>query len=247
MDPISTIQPQAPVAPKYPLLPVFLTLLFLLSSLYLAYQNMQLQKQITLLQNAPSPPISIIPPTPTTNPTTDWNIYTDNILKFSFKYPQLVTVDTINRDDGRGREYILSSGQTITVLSKYSSGETNILMNTNSTGEIQIGQVLWKSFYVPKGYPEPAVGAGKPIFALQAELSKYLIIVTLNNQSNITNEQKDILSTFKFLDQTAPTPTCTPLPGCAYSQDPGGVVCKIGEKTATGGSWCTRPTERLNN
>jgi hypothetical protein len=49
---------------------------------FLAYQNWQLQKQISSLQVTPSPT-----PTATTDPTADWKLFTSHSLNYSLRYP----------------------------------------------------------------------------------------------------------------------------------------------------------------
>ena len=65
MDPQIPVTPQSPKLPLAPiLLLVSLTVLFLGSTFYLAYQNLQLQKQIKALQTSPIYQIPPISPTP---------------------------------------------------------------------------------------------------------------------------------------------------------------------------------------
>lgn len=86
MDP-QAVPPQAPPAPKYPLVPFLLALLFFLISLFLAYQNMQLQKQITQLSIQSSPtPIVQRQPSAETN-IANWKTYTVSGSQASFMYP----------------------------------------------------------------------------------------------------------------------------------------------------------------
>ena len=87
MDPITP-------TPKSSILPIVLSI-FLCVSLagvsLLAYQNMQLQRQIAILQSQPTPTPSVANPplaeTPTVDPTSSWKTYTNDKFKFSIKYP----------------------------------------------------------------------------------------------------------------------------------------------------------------
>jgi hypothetical protein len=204
--------PQSPPSPKKPKdnhwISILAMAIFVVLTLgvvaFLYYQNQALKNMLASYQT----PLPSSAPVATSDPTADWKVFSDDILKFSFKYPAQLTLNKIFRDDGTGEEFKLSSGENITVFTKYSSNQVNSFMNTTPTGEVKIGQTLWKTFYVPKGVPEPQVGAGNPIFALQTELNKHLIVVTLINQSKITEEQNQILSTFKFTEtNTTPKPT----------------------------------------
>jgi len=87
MDP-QTQPPQTPEPKHFPFIQIFLAFLVLLLAAvtaYLAYKNMQLQKQIAEL----SKPISIVSPKPTVkadDPTANWKTYKDDVYKFEIKY-----------------------------------------------------------------------------------------------------------------------------------------------------------------
>ena len=91
MDPelIPIPQPQTKPTRRF-LLPLLLTTVVILAAIssLLAYQNLQLQKQIMFLQN---PPISPIPPSPAEalakEGTANWKTYTTATYNFSFSYP----------------------------------------------------------------------------------------------------------------------------------------------------------------
>lgn len=89
MDP-EPVPPQVPQLPKSPLFP--LLILLLVTTLLLAYQNMQLKKQIVALQIFPIPPISQITPTTTVDPTENWQTYQDVKSGYSFAYPNGLTI-----------------------------------------------------------------------------------------------------------------------------------------------------------
>jgi len=94
------------VKKSFPILTVILVLFLILSLAgtgYLAYQNMQLTKQITQMKVTPIPtayvspnPISYTSPTPTStaDPTAGWKSYTWQ--GFSFKYPNDWDLNTRN-------------------------------------------------------------------------------------------------------------------------------------------------------
>ena len=179
---------------------IILAAFFFTSTLFLLYLNLNINRFVT------PTPVTItqqtgITPTITTIPTADWKIYEDKTVGISFNHPSKFTIELQPRDDGSGVNYLFAPDYVISlsVLKKYSDIAAKYFMNTTSDGEMKIGDNLWKTYFVPKGYPEGTVGAGKPIYALQIEINKNLVTLVLYNQSNITDEQFQILSTFKFI------------------------------------------------
>ncbi len=78
-----TVNTVEPVKPKpsfaVPLLSI-LTLVLVASTGFLAYQNMQLQKQVAALTTT-------VIPSAVSDPTANWKTYTNNKIQLSFKYP----------------------------------------------------------------------------------------------------------------------------------------------------------------
>lgn len=68
---------------KFPVMSLVLSLfiiVLLVSTVFLYYQNMQLKNMLASYQNPASP-------TPTTNPTADWETYSNALMNFSINYP----------------------------------------------------------------------------------------------------------------------------------------------------------------
>lgn len=206
---------QIPLDPhKLPLIPMLLSLfviILLIVSGYLFYQNMQLKNMLANYQSTPTPVLTISPtPTLLADPTADWKTYTDDILKFSFKHPSKFSIEIQPKDDGRGISYLFAPNyiSILNVLTKYSIDDTKYFMNTTSSGNVIIGDYSWKTYFLPKGSPEGTVGTGEPIFILQTEINKKLVTFISYNQTNITEEQSQILSTFKFIDTSTSSYQC---------------------------------------
>ncbi len=97
--PIPQTTPNPRSVPKPPIQTILIIIILILigSSVYLGYQNMQLQKQIKQMQNIPTP-------TPTETPfpsrpqpvISGWKLYTDlSNGDFSFEYPNFMPDPTI--------------------------------------------------------------------------------------------------------------------------------------------------------
>src|SRR3989304_6625071 len=89
VSPIAPVPPAPTSPPQKPFFPILITILvlFLLSAVgLLAYQNWTLQQQISTLQAQPTPAPSLTP-TPTTDPTANWETYTVRTVGLEFKLP----------------------------------------------------------------------------------------------------------------------------------------------------------------
>jgi len=185
--------------------PVFLIIIAALfvSVLYLLYLNFNKTPTTSIAPETGIIPTEKVIPT-IIDETADWKTYSDNISEITFKYPPKFSIGMQFQDSGNGVSYIFAPDHQISlsIQNKYSATDASYFMNTTSNGQIKIANNLWKTYFVPNGYPEGTVGSGDPIFALQTEINKKLVIFTLFNQSNITDEQFKILSSFKFIDAT---------------------------------------------
>lgn len=213
MDPQSP-EPLAPQPRRFPLLPSLLVLLLGISSGFLGYQNWQLQKEISSLSSLP-------PSSPTLNPTTNWQTYTDKQKSFSFQYPQDWTTDDEQLLGSRKEIDFIYNRTTVLALS--------IIANyNNATGkpfkslEEYIGQRITKARNITTGNLN-----GKLITDTGEEghvIPYQEAILFSPNNTNILslyyqaayyeNPQADeilnqILSTFQFLEQTANWKTYT--------------------------------------
>jgi hypothetical protein len=74
------------------------TIVLFISTMILAYQNLQLRHQTASRQTSP-PAVVVVSPTPksvqTAVPPTGWNIYMDNQLNYTFNYPSAYTLTGI--------------------------------------------------------------------------------------------------------------------------------------------------------
>ena len=217
-----------PQPPRFPLLLVLLSLLsllLLLSTGYLAYQNMQLQKQIKKLS---SQQITTTPST-TPDPTANWKTYTNTSWDISFKYPA-EWVDIIPSG-----ESFISEGSANKVNLRIDKGRyyNNVPLDPYSTAfTVAVGQHpggdnentkiadikvdghdaviismdgLQSTQEAPSFLYDYIVRDGNSLFTLS-----FWSADGAKSKENITNQKQtfdQILSTFKFIDQPTTTPT----------------------------------------
>lgn len=67
---------------------IILTTLSILTSGWLYYQNIQLQKQIVQLSIKPSPTPTSFPETPPADPTANWKTYNDKYQNYTIRIPE---------------------------------------------------------------------------------------------------------------------------------------------------------------
>ena len=196
-----TLSPQK----SSPILPILFVLLILLaaSTIYLGYQNMQLQKQIKELSMKQITP----PSSPTPNSTANWKTYTNANLGFSFHYP--------------GGAYKINEYNTLVSIGADQTGglmfEVEKKPNTIISREFDADKLTYKE-YIDLKLPEPILKNGIvngyqeqetvfPSAAQGADMRKIYFqqgsdVYTVILQPD-ANDIKDtifdqILSTFKF-------------------------------------------------
>ena len=188
---------------SFPWLPIIFSLLFaatLAAGAFFFFRMQSLQKQLTTT-NSPSPTASA-EVLAKEDPTSNWQTYSDQSNNLSFKHPASYTIEIQPRDDGRGKSYLFKPDYLVnlSVLSKYSVTEAKNFMGTASSGNIMIGEINWQTYYLEHG-TSGTVGEEVTRFAVQSEINKHIVTFTFLNQNNITDDQKQILSTFRFAGQ----------------------------------------------
>lgn len=194
------------------------------------YASFILEKVLSSSPYSPPPPARVTQPTPTPDETANWKIYENTALKYSVKYPsdklvrlicpheELILIkrepnelrDEINRpdcyradrydievvtsvgDDGRLDEEPKSSGFYDEVTKE----------------EVKVGDLAARKYTasrIPKDQYE------SPIWYAEAFINHDVRIHQIYTEDKQLLPIFDkILSTFKFLDQTTPTPTSNP-------------------------------------
>ncbi len=205
------------------------------STAFLAYQNMQLKQQLTVLNQSKAPT-----PTPIGDPTTNWNTYTNEQYKISFRYPNDLIINDI-QDSPRG----INNSNVIIGLS----------LIDPKTHVVKIMFTIHKSNKITD--LPPNVGDGIVTKVNDLEITTYatsgafipdqkFIRITGEDrkiyQFSYTQSLKDpklidqILSTFKFLDKA----TSIPCGGIAGTTCPAGYVCEMTAMYPDASGTCTK-------
>lgn len=206
-------------------------ILSLASVAFLYFQNQKLKDMVSSYQATPSPT-----PTETPDPTTTWKIYTDPQNKFSFKYPQSANSKNIYTND-LIRIYLDNENQNrvLIAIDQVKSSETDPsewwkLQKTESYSKLlnNCFTTNQTSKLMSLHYPENTVKEfNKNILIAKAKGTEecgiwpyqitFLLIPNNEGFLKVTYEagysvqSEQIISTFKFLENTGASPTPTQL------------------------------------
>lgn len=209
MDP-EPIQPTPPASSQFSLIPVILAIVFFISTILLAYQNWQLQKQIQIFKSKPNYTSQNIPPSPTitTPQIADWKSITGTSFAYqnsvysgyTFKYPPTCryTTTTLECKTPANDTFtiVINAGGhglgDITVLKKdeiksYPAGNVKASLWKGTTND-RIGGVYW--FYKTNKVQEDF------LFGFE------LVDASTKSQTDAEDTIDQILSTFTFIDAT---------------------------------------------
>lgn len=198
---------------------------------------------IYLSQNYQPKPKPIVPkPTPTTAPsptptdeTTNWKTYSQNVLRYYFKYPNNWRVYELKSYPYDGYPGIIDNNEIIVTTSdKFPRIQTDnsdqyIGFTISETGDVlerikkvQIpdtagnkSNVIEKNINGLKAYEETQSDGDKMIYFPYKDKTGGILVTILSPtvKSGNIEQVNQILSTFKFTD-SSPTPTCVPRPAC---------------------------------
>ena len=198
------------------LLALLSVLLFNLTA-YLFYQNLQLQKQITRLTNQ-AKDVGLAPePIPTEFQTANWKTYTNTQYNFSFKYPPSWISSSESPRPGNVHDPVQEQSFEVYLVSDFNTYDEWVDGRRQSEVQkpqaLQIGglsavKIVGKGtrqdgtdFYII----DIVIKYNDKVFNLGGDLRSH-DQERINKFSELNNQ---ILSTFKFLDQSTDTPTST--------------------------------------
>lgn len=204
--PTPFVLPEPPKKKSFAWLLILVFLFLLASTGVLAYQYYQLKTQVA----SPAPSPFLVPsltPTPSQDPTADWKTYTSTNLGFSFHYPpnSIIKTDTLSIDGSlEFNNFILFVEKTNDTLTNY----VNKLKDTNGTALVtknigDIPTIEWVGAF--KNAPTHYISFENKGYVYSFGITPLDDMTSFN--PNNTNLLDQILSTFKFLDDTKPDPS----------------------------------------
>lgn len=162
-----------------------------------------LEEQVSTMEEVkipPQPTLSPAPsPTPITDQTADWKVHSSSHFGFSMKYPVDLALDVDTSEENLNLIFEPNTNKAF-VFQANNNNEYDSLIIINTAEALTIGDVEWKISRLPSrtvdfGYRVPG---GGPFYVLQAKNNNHLYAWVIAGES-LTEEQNQILSTFKFL------------------------------------------------
>lgn len=201
-----------PEAPKHKSLTLQIILFLILTlgvGAYFAYTNGYLEKFIPTSPTQTNAPIVESTPTPTIDPTADWETYINENAKYSYKYPPNWNAATVK--SGK----VLTAGSLFGPNATENSGLGGVEMKPDTRtvdqyidGLIQngvIGSILQEKLTINgiDGIKVKHSGGGAPLngYSLYFKKDIYIYTIYINSwdNSDVVNFDQ-ILSTFKFVE-----------------------------------------------
>jgi len=140
-------------------------------------------------------------PTKTQDETANWKTYTNGYFNLSMKYPSDIVHTSYGDDFGKSGYVIFErDGKELLVLNlvdKFAPGGVGNFMGSKPLSKRTIGGKEWDyyNFY----YQDKVVITLKyNVIAFETVNNNFLYSFVFNNQTKLTSEQDQILSTFKF-------------------------------------------------
>lgn len=126
----------------------------------------------------------------------DWQTYRNEEYGFEFKYPKQESF----REHNPSQEFIQIFTDSVRIKAtknRYIDESSDWFLDTPPNGEFILGNITWKTFFLPNGYCD-GPGCSVPIYAVNTRRENVVYSVTFGEKQQISDLQKQILSTFKF-------------------------------------------------
>jgi len=226
----------------------FFILILLASTGFLYYQNQQLKKQLAGYQTQPTP-------SPTFDPTADWKTYTNHTHNISFRYsPSWNLTENVGQvEDNKtyNTKVGLSKGNALITMYLNLNGIGGIPQTYEGKSFILDGHNLYQFNKVNSYNNTKEVGVSDSLTTLGVfkinDITYSIIIAYLadyekSNEENLLREFDQILSTFKFMDQSgAEGKFCGGIAAnLPENQCPEGYQCKLDGNYPDASGVCTK-------
>ena len=132
--------------------------------------------------------------------------YANEYYNFAVDYPSDVNIYV--QSDGPFQLIVYTDPKNpfyIRATKDFLPSDVAYFLDTSPIAETKYGTYVWQTYYLPNGYGD-AVGFSPPIYALQMQTGDVLYTIVIFNQDSLTELQAHILSTFRILNNSTPTP-----------------------------------------
>jgi len=182
-------------------------IVFGLGGYYLGKQssNKNLVSRANLTQTVSPTPIT------TADPTTNWKIYNNKDLGFELKYPPSAQIDK-ELNDQYNRATIFKGGSVHFEVRLRKTGDIILdkyyFMDSSIVRKTTLDNIPANVYELPNGYCD-GPSCSEPYIAFVAKYGSDLYHLSFFGDVKMSDEENQILSTFKFLDKPSPTSTTT--------------------------------------
>ncbi len=231
MGSVPTTSPPLITTPsKPPTGSVFITILIVLflistaATVFLFFQNRNLQNRLWQLTAIKTPPTSIITPTLTPDPTANWQTYIRQDYGFSFKYPPHFSDKGIISGTFTGNPlFIASFSDPSTVIlesdAPFDGFSVYFVSNPSSSLETYLATELEAHKQSPRGLFSSSINSIKvdnksaSYVDIEQQIRRYFIPISsdklivfsvIRTSDDFLVTFNHVLSTFKFTDSTSP-------------------------------------------
>lgn len=203
-DPV--IVPYTPPPKKFPFFALVLTVLLSIVSAICVYLFLQV-RTLTLERATPSPTPS---PVAAVDPTLDWQTYTNMGLGYEIKYPSFMAVDTVLNDEHNRFTSIKGNDIDVSIMLRKYSGDIQFDSYYYMDNDIAYKSTLGDkdaNVYVQDVMGNTCVNDGpgpecpKSFVAYVAINGNDLYVLEFYGHPFLSDTEKEILSTFKFISQ----------------------------------------------
>ncbi|MBI2641147.1 hypothetical protein HYW87_00950 [Candidatus Roizmanbacteria bacterium] len=171
-----------------------------------------------VLQSKSQPQISTVPtlvptqtlpsPIATADETANWKVFNDDKYQFSFKYPSEAVIignfDNYSNNKLIGKVVSMKGANLDLTMSLDLNFTDESILKTNE--KVALGNSLWYIFFDdPKGNCPPGLGPCVRILQYQTKKNNKLVTFTFREVTKDDKIAQNIISSFKFSDQTGET------------------------------------------
>ena len=176
------------------------TAIFFTSTLVLIYLNFHKPKNTVVQTQAPT-----LIPTKVVDPTADWKTYNSVEFGFSINYPEDLLVKNFINDQYNRTVSFVGSGVNLSISLRKSDSNFNLdkyyFMDSPITRTTTLFGQKANVYEMPNGYCD-GPGCSQPYIAVVTEHNGDIYSLSFSGDSKLSSLESQILSTFKFIDES---------------------------------------------